>query len=67
MIHSHNPLGVYKPARKPDTAPFKGENRRMMRETWAAFCTNTCPHPGRSCDRGPCREFKRMFGERRDA
>lgn len=66
MIHSHNPLGVYKPASRPQTAPYKGENRRLMREDWAAFCTESCPHPGRSCDRGTCREFKAKFGTRKD-
>ena len=54
MIQSRNYLGLYKPASRPQTVPYKGENRRLMREDWAAFCTADCPHPGRQCDRGTC-------------
>lgn len=52
---------------KPGHAdPFKGENRRMMREEWAAFCTGDCPHPGKKCRGSPCKEFRERFGRRRD-
>ena len=61
-----NPYGLYKPASRPQTDPYKGENRRLMREDWAAFCTEECPHTGRKCDRGTCAEFKAKFGRRKD-
>ena len=53
---------------KPGRAiPYKADNRRLMREEWAAFCTAECPHPGRQCDRGTCKEFREKFGRRKDA
>ena len=61
-----NPYGLYKPASRPQTAPYKGENRRLMREEWADFCANHCPHPGKLC-RQPCKEWRAKFGDRRDA
>ena len=67
MIHSHNPLCVYKPASRPNTTPYRPDNRRMMREMWAEFCTEHCPHPGKDCTRGTCKEFKKLFGRRKDA
>lgn len=66
-MRSRNPYGLYRPAGKPNTDPYKDDNRRMMRETWAAFCTERCPHPGRQCNRDTCKEFKLEFGGRRDA
>ena len=66
-MRSRNPYGLYKPASRPQTAPYKGENRRLMREDWADFCTAECPHPGRQCDRGTCKEFQERFGRRKDA
>lgn len=65
-MRSRNPYGLYKPSSRPKTTPYKGENRRLMREDWAAFCTGQCPHAGRLCDRGPCREFRARFGQRKD-
>lgn len=51
---------------KPGHAePFKGENRRNMREEWAEFCTKHCPHPDLACEWGACKEFKAKFGRRR--
>lgn len=67
MIQSRNYLGLYKPASRPKTAPYKTDDRRLIREEWAAFCTEECPHPGRKCDRGACAEFKAKFGRRKDA
>lgn len=67
MIQSRNYLGLYKPASRPQTAPYKTDDRRLIREEWAAFCTAECPHPGRKCDRGTCAEFKAKFGRRKDA
>lgn len=67
MIRLRNPLGVYSPAKRPSSAPFKQDNRRMMREKWAEFCTEHCPHPGKDCTRGTCKEFKALFGRRKDA
>lgn len=43
------------------------DNLRLMREEWADFCTNHCPHPERKCERGTCQEWRSRFGERRDA
>ena len=53
---------------KPGRAnPFKGDNTRLMRETWADFCINHCPHPRAVCDHGgTCPEFRAKFGERKD-
>ena len=45
-MRQRNPYGLYKPASRPQTAPYKAENRRLMREDWAAFCTAECPHEG---------------------
>lgn len=67
MIQSRNYLGLYKPASRPQTAPYKTDDRRLIREEWAAFCTEERPHPGRKCDRGTCAEFKAKFGRRKDA
>lgn len=67
MIRLHKPYGLGKPASKRQMDPYKGENRRATRSEWAQFCTEQCPHEGRLCDRGPCREFKEKFGERKDA
>lgn len=66
-MRSRNPYGLYKPASRPQTAPYKAENRRLMREDWAAFCTAECPHKGRVCDKSPCKEFREKFGRRKDA
>lgn len=66
-MRSRNPYGLYKPASRPQTAPYKAERRRLMREDWAAFCTAECPHKGRVCDKGTCKEFKARFGRRKDA
>lgn len=60
-----NPYGLYKPASRPHTDPYKAENRRLMREAWAEFCTDERPHEGRRCDRGPCKEFTEKFGRRK--
>lgn len=52
---------------KPGHAdPYKGENRRMMRQEWADFCIEHCPHPGKKCRETPCKEFRERFGRRRD-
>ena len=67
MIQSRNYLGLYKPASRPQTDPYKTDDRRLIREEWAVFCTAECPHPGRQCDRGTCAEFKAKFGRRKDA
>lgn len=65
-MRSRNPCGLYKPASRPQTALYKGENRRLMREDWAAFCTAECPHKGRVCDKSPCKEFREKFGRGKD-
>lgn len=65
-MRSRNPYGLYKPASRPQTAPYKGENRRLMREEWADFCIEHCPHPGKKCRETPCKEFRERFGRRRD-
>lgn len=65
MIRSRNPYGMGKPASKHPASPYKGENRRQMRESWAAFCTEQCPHAGRLCDHGPCKDFVAAFGRRK--
>ena len=62
MIRRKNPLGLYQPAVRPITVPYREDMHRDPREEWAAFCVNQCPHRGRSCDRGPCKEFKTKFG-----
>ena len=69
MVRLKNPdrlldSGGTKPGRG---AKFKQEKRRRMREEWAEFCTKKCPHPGRLCDKRPCKEFSDTFGKRRDA
>lgn len=46
--------------------PFKMDNHRMMREDWAFFCTEFCPHPNKICKGNPCKEFREKFGRRRD-
>ena len=66
MIQSRNYLGLYKPASRPQTAPYKADDRRLIREEWAAFCTAECPHPGRQCGKSPCKEFREKFGRRKD-
>ena len=66
MIQSRNYLGLYKPASRPSAAPYKADNRRLMREDWAVFCTAECPHKGRVCDKSPCKEFREKFGRRKD-
>ena len=66
MIQSRNYLGLYKPASRPQTAPYKADDRRLIREEWAAFCTAECPHKGRVCDKSPCKEFREKFGRRKD-
>lgn len=48
---------IYRPSHT--TKPGRGEamrvdNLRLMREEWADFCTNHCPHPERKCERGTC-------------
>lgn len=63
----HDPYGFYRPARRPNTDPFKPDRTRLTREEWAEFCTNHCPHPGRQCNRGTCPEFRERFGKRKDA
>lgn len=65
MIQRRNYLGLYEPAGRPTTAPYREDMHRDPRTDWAAFCTSQCPHKGRSCDRGPCKEFVKRFGRRR--
>ena len=65
MIQRRNVLGLYEPAGRPVTAPFKEDMHRDPREEWASFCVNQCPHKERSCDRGPGKEFKAKFGRDR--
>lgn len=65
MIRRRNTYGLYEPAGRPVTAPFKEDMHRDPRTDWAAFCVNQCPHKGRRCDRGPCKEFKAKFGKER--
>lgn len=66
-MRMRNPYGLYKHAVKPSADQYKAERRRLMREDWAEFCTAQCPHKGRVCDRGPCKEFREKFGRRKDA
>lgn len=65
MIQRRNYMGLYKPTVRPDTAPYREDMHRDPRTDWAAFCVNQCPHKGRVCDHGPCKEFVERFGRRR--
>ena len=65
MIQRRNYLGLYEPAGRPSTAPYREDMHRDPRADWAAFCVNQCPHKGHRCDRGPCKEFVKRFGRRR--
>lgn len=68
MVRMQNYARIYiSGGTKPGVDPFKQDNRRMMREKWAEFCTDHCPHPGEDCTRGTCKEFKALFGRRKDA
>lgn len=68
MVQVSNParLNVSGGTKPGHGGKFHDDSRRLYREQWATFCTTSCPHPGRLCDRGPCKEFRAIFGRRKD-
>lgn len=65
-MRSKNPYRLSYTTKPGRANPFKGDNTRLMREEWADFCVNHCPHMDKPCSRGTCPEFRAKFGERRD-
>lgn len=62
MLRISDPYRLFHTTKPGRANKFKPDGRRMMREAWADYCTNHCPHPEARCEKRPCAEFRARFG-----
>lgn len=63
MIRSGSLYGITHTTKPGRGERFRPDSRRLMREDWADYCTNHCPHPAARCENRPCPEFRARFGK----
>lgn len=63
MVRTSDPYRLYHTIKPGRGKKFEFHSRSMMRTEWADFCTEHCPHPGKCCEKRPCREFRARFGK----